>query len=344
MKPNFFLPAISLIFSLSFSPVSQAQTFKIATIAPDGSFWMTMIKDAAKEIKSKTEGRVKFKFYPGGVMGNQDTVLKKMRIGQLQGGALTNGTLGPLYPDSQIYSLPLIFKNIEEVDYVRSKMDDQIIAGFENAGIVPLGISEGGLTYAMSDQPVTRTTDLLQHKVWRPTNNKNVALTLEAFDISPIPLSIGDVLIGLQTSLIDTVATTPTAAIALQWHTQIKYITDVPFIYFYSVLAVDKKAFDKLSESDQVIVRQVMADTIDKIDEKNREDNIAALAALQNTGITLLKPDSEELSGWYEKGDEATRLIFSEGDMSEKTINALLKHLDTFRSQQSSIVNKQNLL
>ena len=324
-----------MLFLMCLPPLAQAITLKLATIAPDGSYWMTMFRKSAKQIKKDTGGRVKLKFYPSGIMGNQDTVLRKMRIGQLHGGAFTSGALGGLYPDSQIYSLPLVFKSLNEVDYVRQHMDQQIIAGFDKAGMVTFGLSEGGLAYAMSSQPITSASDLLERKIWAPSNNKNVELTLEAFDVTPISLAISDVLIGLQTSLIDTVATSPTAAIALQWHTQIKYITDIPFIYFYSLVAIDKKYFNRISAKDQIIVSNILSETVTKIDKQNRKDNSAALLALQNQGITLIKPDDATRQQWYTKGEIAIDHVFQKGDISQQFFDQLMAHIDTFRAQQA---------
>ena len=337
MEPPVFIRTIAIIFALCLSYQSHAITLKIATVVPDGSFWMTWLKQGARQIKTETDGRVKFKFYPGGVMGSQEMVLKKMHIGQLHGSTFTSGTLGALHPDSQIYSLPLTFRDLNEVDYVRHRMDEQIIAGLDQAGIVTLGISEGGLAYTMSSQPILNIDDFSVHKVWSPNNNTNVELTLEAINVSPVSLSISDVLIGLQTGLIDTVATSPTGAIALQWHIQIKYVTDVPLIYFYSVLAVDEKAFNKIAEDDQRIVRRVMADVVRKLDQKNRENNIAAMEALVNQGIKLVKSDPDQLNHWYEKGSDATQLIFNKGDMSDKAIDSLMTHLQTYRSLQTKL-------
>ncbi|MCG6938346.1 MAG: TRAP transporter substrate-binding protein DctP [Gammaproteobacteria bacterium] len=337
MKLHKLLAALIFLSAACLTHSTQAITFKIASIAPEGSFWMEMMKDGAKHIKTETHGRVKFKFYSGGVMGSQATVLKKMHIGQLQGGIFTSGTLGALYPDSQIYSLPLVFKSLNEVDYVRQKMDAEITSGLDEADLTILGISEGGMTYVMSDQPVLAISDLKQHKIWSPQNNINVTLTLEALDVSAISLPIGDVLISLQTGLIDTVATSPAAAIALQWHTYIKYITDMPLIYFYSVLALDKKAFERVSREDQAIIRRVMADTVKKIDSKNREDNIAALTALQNQGIKIIKPDPQQRENWYKKGNEANALIFNKGGMSKMVINEMMAHIAAFRSRVSGI-------
>jgi len=88
---------------------------------------MEKMRQAADEINRRTSGRVTFRFYPGGIMGNDASVMRKINVNQLQGGIIPGGGLRDIYPDSQVYSLPLIFRSYDEVDYVRSRMDDQLI-------------------------------------------------------------------------------------------------------------------------------------------------------------------------------------------------------------------------
>ncbi|MEW7993872.1 MAG: TRAP transporter substrate-binding protein DctP, partial [Candidatus Thiodiazotropha endolucinida] len=106
----------TLLLLLLLNPMSQAgTTLKIATLAPDGTNWMKEMRAAAKQIKQQTDGRVKIRFYPGGVMGNDSSVLRKIRIGQLHGGAITGGGLSSIYKDAQVYTLPFQFRNLQEV-------------------------------------------------------------------------------------------------------------------------------------------------------------------------------------------------------------------------------------
>lgn len=326
-----------LCFCFCFVTSLQAKTYKIATTAPDGSFWMKQMRMGAKEVKKVTNGRVKFKFYPGGVMGSEEVALKKIRIHQLQGAAVSNGTLASFYPDSQIYSLPMLFNTFDEVDYVRKAIDKKIIKGLEKGGMISFGLSEGGFAYAMSTSPIKKIEDLIQHKIWTPTNNKQAELTLKAFGLTPIPLNIGDVLAGLQTHLIDTVAISPIAAIALQWHTQIKYITDIPLTYVYATLLIDKKEFNKITKDDQKVVSSIMQKIFKQIDIQNRKDNVSAFSALANQGIKVLSPDSEELNAWYRKGKIARESIKSKGIMSKDVYKQITKLLVEFRKQKKTL-------
>src|SRR5690606_35882432 len=134
--------------------VASAQTIKIATIAPEGSAWMTDMRAGAKEIAERTEGRVDFKFYGGGVQGNDKQVLRKMRIGQLHGGAFTSNALADLQKDSQLYALPMLFNNLEEVRYVRSHMDAKLQQLVEQAGYVNFGFAGSGFASIMSNTPI----------------------------------------------------------------------------------------------------------------------------------------------------------------------------------------------
>ena len=335
-KIKIYSVVISVI-SMLISTSLHAKTFKIATTAPDGSFWMNQMRDGAKAVKKQTQGRVKFKFYPGGVMGTEEVALKKIRINQLQGAAVSHGVLNKFYPGSQVYGLPMLFNSFEEVDYVRNVIDRKIIEGLEKGGMISFGLSEGGFAYAMSTQPIIKTEDLDRHKVWTPTNNKQAELTLKSFGISPIPLSIGDVLAGLQTNLIDTVAISPIVAIALQWHTQIKYITNIPLSYIYATLLIDKKAFDKISADDQKVVRNIMAKIFQRIDEQNRKDNVSAFNAITNQGVEVVSPDDKTLDVWYKKGEKARGIIKSQGIMSNNVLDEVSALLKEFRKKQEMI-------
>ena len=75
-----------------FAATSHAAVIKIATLSPDGTAWMKKMRSAAKEISKRTDDRVKIKYYPGGVMGDENAILRKMRINQLQGAAVTSGS------------------------------------------------------------------------------------------------------------------------------------------------------------------------------------------------------------------------------------------------------------
>ena len=330
-----FLGRLAMLALLS-TPVFAATTFKIATLSPDGSSWMQALRSGADEIGQRTEGRVKFKFYPGGIMGDDKAVLRKMRVGQLHGAAFTNGSLSGYYPDVQVYNLVLKFRTLEEVDYVRKEMDPLIIQGLEDNGLVTFGLSEIGFAYLLSKQPIRSVEDLRKTKTWIPEGNHVAAQAVDAFSVTPIPLPIRDVLVALQTGMIDTVAGSPTGTIALQWHSQVKYLTDLPLSYIYGVLAIDKKYFSRLSAADQQVVREVMGKVTQQLDKLNRHDNVAATEAIRKQGIEFLTPNAAAIAELESLIGPANQRLMETGKLTKNMVETLERLLTEYRQQSAT--------
>ncbi len=291
------------LLSLS-SPVVLSKTIKIATLSPEGTFWMKQMRAGAKEIKERTQGRVKFKFYPGGVMGNDENVLRKIRIGQLHGGAVTLGAVSQSTPEVTLYGLPYLFSSLDDAAEIRKTTDPMLSEAIEKNGFVNFGFAQGGFTYLMSKQPIRSLEDLRQRKSWIPEKSEVGLSVYRYVGVAPISLPLSDVLTGLQTGLIDTITTSPIGALALQWHTHIGYVTDQPLNYLAAMMIIDEKVFKKLSETDQAIVRDVMGKAYKKIDQQNKVDNIAAREALINQGVKFIKLSEKEKIEW-EKIDDS---------------------------------------
>jgi TRAP-type C4-dicarboxylate transport system substrate-binding protein len=313
---------------------SHAATFKVATLSPDGSFWMKTMREAGKEVEAATDNRVTFKWYPGGVMGDDKAVLRKMRVGQLQGAALPMGELLSFYPDSQAYGIPFLFKSYKEVDYVRSQLDDSLIAGFAEGGMEVLGIAEGGFGYFLTAEPVRVPADLQQQKVWVPQNDVVSARLAQSIGVTPIPLTLPDVLPGLQTGLVNTVAVSPMGAIMLQWHTRVAHITDIPLMYFCGVISLTGKSFNKLSADDQAVVKAVFGRAFKLIDERNRMDNVKAFAALTNQGVETVVLTDAERDAWLAMQAPGEQMMQSEGQLSTEALERIKGLVEAFRQSQ----------
>jgi TRAP-type C4-dicarboxylate transport system substrate-binding protein len=311
----------------------QAATLKIATVTPENSQWMKDMRAGAKEIKERTEGRVQIKYYGGGIMGNDQKVLSRIRIGALQGGAFTPTALAGQYSNLNLYGLPMVFDSEEEAAFARSRLDARLSAGLEEAGFVNFGFAAGGFAILMSNTPVDSLDDLKGKKVWIPEGDDISRRAMEAMSLSPVTLPLTDVLTGLQTGLIDIVAMSPIGALVLQWHTKVKYITELPLVYTLGFMAVDKKAFGKLSEDDQAIVRDVMGRTYKNFDKTNLIDNRGARDALLNTGIKVVPVTPEE----YEKVRTALMKLnvdlASQGHFDKALFDEMLKYVSEYRSE-----------
>jgi TRAP-type transport system periplasmic protein len=311
---------------------ASAAELKVASIAPDGSHWMRQMRAGAEEIKTRTDGRVVIKFYPGGIMGNDAQVLRKIRIGQLQGGAFTAGGLAERYAALNLYGMPLLFRSLDEVDHVRSRMDDELQRGLEGAGFVSFGFIEGGFARLMANEPIRSVDDMRRRKVWVPEGDPISFVAMEALGLSPVVLPVTDVLTGLQTGLLDIVAASPVAALVMQWHTKVSYLTDVPVSYSMGIFALDRRAFSRLDAADQTIVSEVMGDVVRGLDLASREDNRKARNVLEDAGLDVVEVDASGLDELRGTIEGVYPRLKSRSDVDGDMLDTLIGLLAEFRS------------
>ena len=318
-----------LLFSVG---AQAATTLKIATLSPEGTGWMIELRKAAKNIRQRTNDEVKLKIYPGGVMGDDKAVLRKLRVGQLHGAAMTSGGVLQPYPDIALYNLPLVFRNAEEVDYVRARLDEKLMAGLRENKFVGFGLAEVGFAYPMMKDPITAVDQFQNRRVWAPDNDPGALKAYASFNISPVPLPIADVLTGLQTGLIDTIGSPSIGAIALQWHTQVDYALELPLMYVYGLFALTERAFNRMDEAEQAIVTEELEAAVARVDAMSRKDNVAADKALQSTGLQWLQPSDEERRQWYAMADEANLKLKANAYVSAEMFDELMTLLGEYRS------------
>ena len=323
--------ALVLAALLAAGPLS-AQTLKIATVTPEGSSWMRDMRAAAAEIGERTGGEVEVKFYGGGVMGDDLRVLRKIRVGQLQGAVLTSSALAGRYPDVLQYGLPLLFRSREEMLFVRRRFDPQLAEGLRESGYETFGFGSLGFASIMSGRkPVVRLEDARGLKIWVPDGDDIGLSAMRSVGLAPVQLPISDVLVGLQTGLVEVIVTPPSGAILLQWHTRLRYVTDFPVVFAFGMLAMDRRAFGRLSEPNQAIVREVFGALAAQLDRRDAEENLQAGQALKNSGLEYLALTPEEVLRWREAFGRIYPQLVREAGMSRDMHEEIMQALQDFR-------------
>ena len=324
--------SIMLMGVLAAALPAMGAEIKVATVAPDGSHWMREMRAAAAEIKERTGGSVEIKFYPGGVMGNDAQVLRKIRIGQLHGGAFTAGGLAERYSALNLYGIPLLFRSLDEVDHVREHLDPILIGGLEQAGFVSFGFIEGGFARLLANHPVRGIDDMRRRKVWVPEGDPISFFAMEELGLSPVVLPVTDVLTGLQTGLLDIIASSPVAALVLQWHTKVSYMTDVPVSYSMGLFALDRRVFERLSEPERAIVEEVITRTVERLDSAARDDNRRAREVLESSGVKIVHVDDSNVEDLRVAVGAILPRIRARADVDEALLDRLFALLDEHRA------------
>lgn len=319
------------------STAQAARTLKIATSVPAGTTFIEELKKAGGEIAERTEGRVELKLFPGGVMGNDQAVLRKIRIGQLHGAVITANALSKIHPDAQVYSLPFVFRDRQEVEYVRERIDPVIRERVRSEGFVVTGISEGGFTYLFSKNPIDSVDDLGDARVWVPQGDEITARMFKSAESQPVSLPVSDVYTSLQTGLVDTVAINPSGAIALQWHTGVNHFTNAPLLFLIAMMVVDERAMEGIDERDRETVQTVLEDTFERLDDITAEDNREALEALQSRGIASVEParppDERE---WESIARETLKSLEQEGRFEPGLLERVRELVSEYRARNGN--------
>jgi len=337
MKKNWNLFGVVLAGLLFFS-VSSAEAagdkvvLKIGTLAPEGSTWTKAFREISKELEQKTGNRVSLRVFPSGVLGDEEDMLRKIKVGQIQGGFFTGGGLGLIFKDIKILAIPFLFENYNEVDAVMAKMSGFLEKGFWDNGYKIMDWGENGFIYLLSKQPIKSASDLKKGKVWIWEDTAMGKALFRELGVNPVPLGIPDVLVSLQTGMIDTVYASPLAAISMQWFTRVSYLTDLPLSYSVGALVMQKTALDRIPPDQRGLVEEIFKRHLEPMKGLVRQENQKALGVMAKQGIKIVTPaakDTKELRASVFKAMDT----LGEEQFSKKTLEEMKGLLKTMRKE-----------
>jgi TRAP-type C4-dicarboxylate transport system substrate-binding protein len=289
MKKIFFTLSLLSVFNL------QA-AIKVGVLAPEGTGWANNIKKMAGEIKDATKGNVEFKIYYGGSQGDEQDVLRKIRIGQLQGGIFTGKTLGEISGDVRVIEIPFTFNH----DRAKALKTLQNLAPYfnqkyEQNKFKNLASFEIGQVYFVTQKKVQDLNSIKSLKIWSWDGDPIVNTLFESMNLIGVPLALPDVLSSLSTGVVEAAYAPPIGIIALQWNTKVKFMVDFPITYSVGAFLVSSAAWEKISPADQKIVQDISKKYETEINNGNLKDNADALTAMKSQKIEFVKFSDSEI-------------------------------------------------
>lgn len=299
--------AAAVILMMAVPTMAQQYTIKFATVAPDGSTWMKLLKEFDQAVQKESGGRVRFRTYPGGVQGKEQDVLRKITIGQLHSGGFTGVGMGEVAPAVRILDAPFLFRSRAEVDHILGLFTPEFEQAFADGGYVLLGWAEVGSVHVFTNTEIKTPEDLRRLKLWTWEGDPLAQAAFRALNLSPIPLSLENVLSSLQTGLIDAFYTSPYAGLSLQWFTRAKYMVNVPLANAMGGVLISKKYFDAMPADLQQIVMKNGRMYFRRLTELSRQDNDAAVREFQKRGIKLLDAKEADIKIYQDAGIKARR-------------------------------------
>jgi TRAP-type transport system periplasmic protein len=295
--------------ALAGHPESNQLALKIATIAPEGSTWHRIMEELNTDLKEKTQNRVSFKIYPGGVAGDEKGVISKIRIGQLEGGAFTGFGMGEILPEERIMDLPFLFSNEKEFEQVKNGLTPYFENAFAEKGFVLVGWMDLGEVYFYSVKPIYNLKELKDTKIW-VWEGDTLALTCwQELGVAPVPLSVVDVMMGLQTGMVDTVYNTALGAISFQWYVRTKYRVSTPMTFVTATLLIRKNAFDKLNAEDRQTLIAISRAHFDQLNQQIRKQNVESIVVMDSRGVVRIDWPEEDIEVLKKASDSLYRKL-----------------------------------
>tara|TARA_X000001036_G_scaffold163219_1_gene154915 strand:- start:476 stop:1498 length:1023 start_codon:yes stop_codon:yes gene_type:complete len=312
---------ILIILSFSHSLYAKKIVIKMATLAPEGTEWHGLLVELGQEWKKATNGDVRLRIYPGGVVGDERDMVRKIRIGQIHGAAITTEGMTEVNQYFTAFNYPLLFQDYDDVDFVRNQLNDELYNESEKNGFKLLTMVDVGWVYWFSTDPVYTPSDLKRTKIWTWAGDYKAVQLYEENGFQPIPLTTLDILSGLQTGMINSLGLNTMYALAQQIFGIADNMLDMKWGNLTGAIVVDMRVWNKLKPEYQKLMLNISKNIGKRFQDKNRYGSDAAVNVMKKYGLKVNKPSSEQLTEWYdliEKMDESFRGSFITTDAYDR--------------------------
>jgi TRAP-type C4-dicarboxylate transport system substrate-binding protein len=281
-----------------------AHAVKIATVAPEGTPWMQVMRALDADVRRETGNAVGFKIYPNATQGDEAVVLRKIRTGQLDGGGFTGQGLGRVAPALRVMELPFLWDDHAEVDRAYEQIGPRLEATLKESGFTLLGWADVGFVYLFSRQPIAKEADLKQAKMWVWEGDPLAEAFFRATGVSPVPLPINDVLTSLQTRLVDCVYSSALACLGTQWFSRVSYFTDVPVTYATGAIVISNAAYDKIPGAHRDVFMKLCRAKMRELVVVSRQKDTESLLEIEKSGVKRVTMPAAEVARFVALGRE----------------------------------------
>ena len=276
---------------------------KTATLIPEGTRWAEEMHNFNAEVQKRTDGEVRFRFWFGGVMGDEPDIIRKLRVGQVQAAALSGMGVSHIFPEIRVLENPFVYRTREievetdtggtvkvitydydQIDAVSAALEPYFRDKARENGFEVLDFAEQGPIYLFSSKPIRNMEEIKKTKVWAWQNDLYAYLIFRSFGVFPVVMPVVDVLTGLRAGMIETFYNTAYLTIGLQWHNKVEYMVNMPLVNGTGLFLIDKAYFDALPAPHRETIRTVARHYMEKFVNVSRTENLKALGLLLGSG------------------------------------------------------------
>jgi TRAP-type transport system periplasmic protein len=305
LESRWVLFLVALLTLLASGHARGQTRIRLATLLPRGSSQYHTLEEMGQRWRTISNGGISLTIYADGTMGSEEDTVRRMRIGQLQAATLSVAGLSEIDPSvSALQKIPMLYRSLDEVEYLRARMRPELERRMEEKGFVVLFWGDVGWVHIFSRQPAMRPEEFKKTKVFVGAADNDEASIMKSLGYQVVPLEWSDVLTSLQTGLVDTVPTIPLLALAGQYDLVAKHMLQLNYVPLVGATVITKKAWDSIAAGIGPALLKASAEAGTQILAKGRAESADALEAMKKRGLQV-HPVSPELAAEWRKFFEA---------------------------------------
>jgi TRAP-type C4-dicarboxylate transport system substrate-binding protein len=279
-------------------------TVKLTTLAPKGSSWVNVLQEVGENWKKVSDDRVALKIYPGGVAGDEISMVSKMRIGQYHAAALTSTGLSEIEGSVRVLQVPMLYQSDAELDYVRNKLTPLLEQRIEKKGYKVLTWGEAGWAHFFATSPIARPDDLKSLKLLTSANDHVVLDLWKANGFNPVPLSPTDILPSLETGMINAFAAPPMVALSFHWYHLAPNMTDLRWSPVIGATVIKKQIWDQTPADARKAMMDIAHKAGDKLQADIRRGNEDALGEMVKRRLRIVPVPHDVRAEWLRRTED----------------------------------------
>tara|TARA_B100001146_G_scaffold38622_1_gene32344 strand:- start:3557 stop:4537 length:981 start_codon:yes stop_codon:yes gene_type:complete len=299
-----FIKTIFLLIICSGTLISKPIIIKLATLAPEGTEYYNLLLEMGQRWQEETNGEIILRIYPNGVVGRESDTIRKMRIGQIQASAMSSIGLADLTDQIQAFTIPMVFKDYDDVEKVKEVMFDDISNGLSESGFKLLFLVDIGWVYWFSANEIAVPEDLRNAKIYTTAGDYVTVELFKRFGFNAIPVSETDILTSLQTGMINSIQTVPILSLSSGWFALMPNMLDLKWAVFIGAVIIDERVWSKIRPEHQKVMMEVAQEIGKKYQENGRKTDAKAIEMMKEYGMKVKTPTDEELKIWEDFKEE----------------------------------------
>lgn len=271
---------------------------KLGTVAPKNSVWHEVLLRMRQDWREISDGAIDLTIYPGGVTGDEETMLRKMRSGQIQAALISGAGMASVDKSVSALQVPLMFDSLEEFDYVREKMEPTLEARIEAKNYKVLNWGEAGWAHLFAVKPFQTVDDLRKMKLYTGKGDEDMLLLYAELGFHVVPLDLTELQTALETGLVEAFAAPPLVAAGYQWFGSANHMLGERFLPIVGATLIDKKVWDGIPPEQQERMLASARRAGAAIQQAVRSKGEEAIAKMQEHGLNVIPVDAAVKAAW----------------------------------------------